>query len=158
VNQALTESELEQLRHSVNWRTPLASEGWVASSARRIDLQASLRPPSHQQEGQKSRMSPFSIVHSPLIPLPLPREVLRRCSRSFAPSMAFAHSTLGPAPPCSHFRGGTYEAAGFTLCYGLKGCSSSSDLVTSLRCQNFARHWRLATWPPGGYHGRTCTC
>jgi len=66
--------------------------------------------------------------------------------------------TLGSAPPCSHFRGGTYEAAGFTLCYGPKGCSSSSDFVTSLRCQNFARHRRLATWPPGGYHDRTSTC
>lgn len=33
----------------------------------------------------------------------------------------------GSAPPWSHLRGGTYEAAGFTLCCGLKGCSSSTD-------------------------------
>jgi hypothetical protein len=81
---------------------------------------------------------PSSILHFPLIPLPLtPGDSLALLQVLHA-FLGLRLVLPGSASPCSHFHGGSYEAAGFTLCYGLKGCSSSSDFVTSLRCQNFA--------------------
>lgn len=44
VNAAMTEVELERIRHSVARGTPFGSEKWTAEIARRLGLEASLRP------------------------------------------------------------------------------------------------------------------
>jgi len=44
VNAAVTEAELDSLRHSVNRGTPFGSQEWVSRNARRLGLEASLRP------------------------------------------------------------------------------------------------------------------
>lgn len=44
VNQPLTATELDQIRHSVNRGTPYGSPGWVSRMAAQLGLSASLRP------------------------------------------------------------------------------------------------------------------
>ncbi len=44
VNEAMQPAEVERLRHSVNRGTPLGSEAWAVRTARRLGLEASLRP------------------------------------------------------------------------------------------------------------------
>lgn len=44
VNEAVTDAELERLRHSVNRGTPFGTAAWGARTASRLGLEASLRP------------------------------------------------------------------------------------------------------------------
>jgi putative transposase len=44
VNQAQTEAEVERLRECLRRRRPFGDEAWTVKTARRMDLQASLRP------------------------------------------------------------------------------------------------------------------
>jgi putative transposase len=55
VNEPQTESELEALRRSVVRGTPFGNDGWVASTARRLGLQSTLRSrgrPRKQPDGK----------------------------------------------------------------------------------------------------------
>ena len=44
VNAAITSSELERLRRSVNRGTPFGNEAWMARTAEQLGLQSTLRP------------------------------------------------------------------------------------------------------------------
>jgi putative transposase len=49
----MTETEVERIQHSVNRGTPFGSEAWAVQTARRLELEASLRPrgrPRKQRE------------------------------------------------------------------------------------------------------------
>jgi putative transposase len=53
VNEATIETEVEGIRHSVKRGTPFGSEAWAVRTARRLGLEASLRPrgrPRKQRE------------------------------------------------------------------------------------------------------------
>jgi putative transposase len=53
VNRPITEAELERLRQSVNRGTPFGSEAWTAQTARRLGLEASLRPRGRPRKAEK---------------------------------------------------------------------------------------------------------
>jgi putative transposase len=44
VNEAMTDTEVERLRRSVNCGTPFDTEAWTRRMANRLGLEASLRP------------------------------------------------------------------------------------------------------------------
>ncbi|MGH7410374.1 MAG: hypothetical protein ACREJ6_04845 [Candidatus Methylomirabilis sp.] len=44
VNEAMTAADVGRIRHSVNRGTPFGSEAWAVRIARRLGLEASLRP------------------------------------------------------------------------------------------------------------------
>ncbi len=48
----MTEADVERVRHSVNRGTPLGGEGWAGRTARRLGLEASLRPRGRPRKDQ----------------------------------------------------------------------------------------------------------
>ena len=53
VHQPLTEAELERVRRSVNRGTPYGSAAWAERTARRLGLEASLRPRGRPRKAEK---------------------------------------------------------------------------------------------------------
>ena len=53
VNEAMTEGDVERIRHSVNRGTPFGIEAWAVRTARHLGLEASLRPRGRPRKGQE---------------------------------------------------------------------------------------------------------
>jgi putative transposase len=53
VNVPMTDAEVEALRRSVNRGTPFGEETWVRPTARRLGLEASLRPRGRPRTNQE---------------------------------------------------------------------------------------------------------
>ena len=51
VNEAMTETELERVRQSVNRGTSFGSEAWAVQTAQHLGLEASLQPPRAATQG-----------------------------------------------------------------------------------------------------------